>query len=522
MQAKKYAEAELLTIEEDIKELSALITSILPEIAKAYTESEAHVLLEQAREILSKYSEEVKDGQILSTLQENISTLKAKKEQILSTLVQKQEELAHFTEKRSETDESYYTYLQEKHFDEKLPTQSVKARLTQAEKCLQIHKQLQHVLYEIEQDNLQIQAFALPLSRILQELGHKEEDISSLELLHEFDTLLKECQKQCALEQEKIRELGILAKLEENISQKQEQMTQISGNIQALLHSVSLDNRTDFEELAKCAFEYLEFSKELQHIEDKLQFLARQKPLKEFIQEFEGVELATLQSSSLELEEEVKDIQAFEDEENTALAKLKAQIEMLENSSQLSELKQEKSSLEEKNAHALDTYMTYALAQSFIKKTKAEYEREKQPELIKKASEIFSFITDGKWKNIVCSLDNKDLTLNPASGSPLTPDRLSQGTKEQLYLSLRLAYILLANQYKESLPLLMDDIFVNFDLQRASQSAKTLAKIIEDDKNQQILFFTCHEHIATLLKECNPSSSLYVIEKGIITSRLCF
>ncbi len=512
LQAKKNIEEELISLEAEITKLSQLIATLFPHLS---IHSDKSTLLEKTKEILLKYSEEEKIQQARNNLKEQIDIQAEKKEVLLLELIQKQQALARIKEEKNQEEILYYSYLKQKNFDEMLPAVQVKSRMTQAEKCLQLYKQLETLKYEIEKNQEEIERFSKPLAEIFYELGNVYK-IQADELIQNFDTLLKQAQDENALMQEKQREEQQLAQYEELLLQKNNEIQNLNKDVQNIFSSVSLNNKEDFEKQAHYAAEFAEHTKQLQHIEDKLQFLARDKDLKDFIQEFEGIELAYLQSSSVQLEQEVRDIQEKEDEECTNHARIKAHIGMLENSSQLSELRQEKSILEEKNAHALDTYMTYTLAQSFIKKTKAEYEKEKQPELIKKASEIFSFITDGKWQNIVSSLEDNSLTINPAKGSPLSPDKLSQGTKEQLYLSLRLAYILLASQYKESLPILMDDIFVNFDEQRAKQSAKTLNKIVEDNKNQQILFFTCHEHIARILKENITCSTLYTIEKGLI------
>ena len=83
---------------------------------------------------------------------------------------------------------------------------------------------------------------------------------------------------------------------------------------------------------------------------------------------------------------------------------------------------------------------------------------------------------------------------------------LSKGTKEQLYLSLRLGYV--ENYSKDKygndtekpiLPLIIDDAFVNFDRTRIKSVLKCLETFA---KNNQIIYFTCHSNLVSeLLKE---------------------
>ncbi|HEX6922321.1 MAG TPA: hypothetical protein VF149_00740, partial [Bacillales bacterium] len=76
-------------------------------------------------------------------------------------------------------------------------------------------------------------------------------------------------------------------------------------------------------------------------------------------------------------------------------------------------------------------------------------------------------------------------------GIRFSPNQLSRGTAEQLYLAVRLA---LARIYQSPspYPMIMDDILVNFDSHRSGKAAQTIR---EAATHHQILFFTCHAHL---------------------------
>jgi uncharacterized protein YhaN len=86
----------------------------------------------------------------------------------------------------------------------------------------------------------------------------------------------------------------------------------------------------------------------------------------------------------------------------------------------------------------------------------------------------------------------KKIVVEHSSGRMMDSANLSRGTAEQLYLSMRFA---LAEEYarKASLPLILDDILVNFDQQRMEQTIALLAQI---STKHQVIFFTCHRHVA--------------------------
>jgi uncharacterized protein YhaN len=86
------------------------------------------------------------------------------------------------------------------------------------------------------------------------------------------------------------------------------------------------------------------------------------------------------------------------------------------------------------------------------------------------------------------------------SGRSLSLDALSRGTKEQLLLAVRLAVIGDLAYKGIKLPLLLDDILVNFDERRTEAAAQLLLDWANQGQGHQILFFTCHPHLARLFE----------------------
>ena len=132
---------------------------------------------------------------------------------------------------------------------------------------------------------------------------------------------------------------------------------------------------------------------------------------------------------------------------------------------------------------------------SLIEKAKNSF-NETQPDL-KNAQKYLSILTDGKYSKI--NLDLMEIQNEECTITKKWQD-LSRGTKEQLYLALRLGYasnyskdkITLKPNGKVDLPLIIDDAFVNFDFTRTKNAIKCLK---EFSKTNQILFFSCHTEL---------------------------
>ena len=72
---------------------------------------------------------------------------------------------------------------------------------------------------------------------------------------------------------------------------------------------------------------------------------------------------------------------------------------------------------------------------------------------------------------------------------------LSEGTRDQLYLALRVAAIESHIARAEPLPFVADDLLVNFDDNRA---AAALRMLVELGRKTQVILFTHHDHLAAL------------------------
>ena len=121
------------------------------------------------------------------------------------------------------------------------------------------------------------------------------------------------------------------------------------------------------------------------------------------------------------------------------------------------------------------------------------YESKRQPETLKDASNYLERLTEGKYKRIWTKLIGEELLVDNREDETISVDKLSRGTREAVYLSLRLALVGAYSRRGATIPMILDDVLVNFDGQRAHAAAEVLYDFSRN--GHQILMFTCHEHM---------------------------
>uniref|UniRef100_UPI003569870E ATP-binding protein n=1 Tax=Paenibacillus sp. TaxID=58172 RepID=UPI003569870E len=137
-------------------------------------------------------------------------------------------------------------------------------------------------------------------------------------------------------------------------------------------------------------------------------------------------------------------------------------------------------------------WAVHALCSQLIVQTKRLFEHDKQPFVMQRASQDFAFITEGRFERMLAPIGEQRVIAQRQDGQLVETSRLSRGTAEQMYVCIRFA---LADEYAANgvrMPLVMDDLFVNFDDDRLARSLDLLQRVSE---RGQLLLFTCHRHV---------------------------
>jgi uncharacterized protein YhaN len=120
-----------------------------------------------------------------------------------------------------------------------------------------------------------------------------------------------------------------------------------------------------------------------------------------------------------------------------------------------------------------------------------------QPELVRRAEDILSGLTRGRYDSLLLG-DERDAGALQVRGSHLpgalpVASPLSTGTREQVWFALRMAVVDMVEGGGEPLPLVLDEVFVNWDPDRRGAALDALAAL---SAHRQIFLVTCHPAFA--------------------------
>lgn len=221
----------------------------------------------------------------------------------------------------------------------------------------------------------------------------------------------------------------------------------------------------------------------------------------DFEQELKETNLETLQKKEVQLNGDLKEIEKniFTLRENRGgIAK---EIEQIEQREQGSSLRIGKTVKVQKLKEKSEEWSVLILARTIMRKAIEKYEQERQPEIIKKAGSFFSKMTLKRYLRILAPLDEAKIYVEDKNGMRKAFSELSRGTVEQLYLSLRFGFIQEFNERSESLPVIFDDILVNFDPERKKEACMAIRELVETN---QVFYFTCHPETVGILSAGIP------------------
>ncbi len=255
-----------------------------------------------------------------------------------------------------------------------------------------------------------------------------------------------------------------------------------------------------------------ELRTKLEHCLDNLRQLSAGEDLNTFMDQAGKFDPDELQEVISGLEKEISEKTPRMEKLIREEVEVELSLGKMDGTSQVPEVEQQ---IQEQRAILEDNVQEYVRLKLAVFILAAEIERYRtanQGPVLKTAGDIFRKITLNSFHAVMADYDHKGEPIIKAvrdSGTRLGVNELSDGSRDQLFLALRLAGIYRYLDENSPFPFMVDDILINFDDER---SQKTLSVLAELSRKTQVIFFTHHRHLVDLASQI-PENNLIKIHE---------
>ncbi|HPT83352.1 MAG TPA: AAA family ATPase [Limnochordia bacterium] len=286
------------------------------------------------------------------------------------------------------------------------------------------------------------------------------------------------------------------------------------GELMDLAHCSS---QGELEQLLKRHAAAEELREKIKGLEEQLLSTGDGLSLQDLQAEGEGVDVDSLPGELAQLAKELEELEAQQGALNRAFGVTEKEYKEQVQGTSLAALEaaEQAQATLARLAGEVEQYVQYKLAAAILHRAVDRYAQEHQNPVLKRAGEIFRELTAGSFTSLVADYDERDnlVIKGERAGELVGVQGMSDGTQDQLYLALRLASIERYLEAREPLPVILDDVLINFDDRRAAAALRTLADL---GRRTQVIMFTHHLSMVELAQKelAAEDFALYFLDRA--------
>ncbi|KMP11813.1 hypothetical protein UZ36_03045 [Candidatus Nitromaritima sp. SCGC AAA799-C22] len=209
-----------------------------------------------------------------------------------------------------------------------------------------------------------------------------------------------------------------------------------------------------------------------------------------FVETVQSTSQEEIQQNLDEVSEKLNELNKDKDRLLQAIGETRTRIDQLSDNDDLLEKQSRLEIGRQRLKECAREWAVNRVALAMLNRARKKYEKERQPGVIKAAERMFTAITKGAYTRIFKPMDSDDILIDDGSDQSKGLLELSRGTREQLYLAMRFGLIEEYESRSEPLPVIMDDVFVNFDDDRNDRVIELVQRFA---KPRQVVVLTCHQ-----------------------------
>jgi len=337
------------------------------------------------------------------------------------------------------------------------------------------------------------ESFRSQVADMVSNVAPELEELSADDAIVRLNALLSENRSKL-MQRQQVEEA--ILQVEQEIQDSEATIQAMTERLDSLCKESGCKTHSELEEAERKSARYLGLKRALAVLEQ------------EILDDGEGATVAELEAEGIDADSDALTVQIQElsnkiDDElepkRTELAETKGraekELELMDGSDQAATLADQAQAILARIRSDAEHYVRVKLAGRILHDEIERYRRENQGPLVKRASEHFSALTLGSFEGLVTDFNEKDepvLAGVRPDGERVYVQGMSSGTRDQLYLALRLASLEKYMENAEPMPFIVDDVLVDFDDERSEAALKALSALSE---KTQVILFTHHSSV---------------------------
>jgi len=452
-------------------------------------------LLEVQRQ--SGYDYSISVDQALAVMNQQIESIRASRDQF--------DKLTTRLETKQQQHQSCVVHL-ERAYDRKLEIEQ------EAERHLAIFKPLGEIHLEIARDVIQaietaqtkltsseenqrrvdgmrqdLERFEGCVETVLESIDIDFGEMAAEDIAEELNRRLT---KQVQLQSRQSQLTSIAKQQASQVATIQQDLEDLSSKLQTWREQAGVETDEELVQSAGEARRRADLDRKVDELRERIGVLVDPENREAFQQQLEQANEDALDQEFADAQRELSQIEAKRDEKLRELDRLEQNIQQADADGLAVRLQGKISSLEGEVSQALDRLAPMLIARHMLERAVDQFGQENIGEMMVTIGNLLKRMTQGRYIKVEQNPDDESFVILSQDGTQRTAAQLSTGTREQLYLAIRLAYIQHYCDQAEPLPILMDDILVNFDDHRQNSTLEVLAEL---SPHVQIIMLTCHQ-----------------------------
>jgi uncharacterized protein YhaN len=293
--------------------------------------------------------------------------------------------------------------------------------------------------------------------------------------------------------------VGQITEAQDTLGVSQTSYNQADQALEELVHLAKLETAEALEPLIANLELRDQAQSQIDTFRDNLSGLARGQKVDDFLDRIRAEDVEALPQRKGKLQNQKQEKESELQTVCDNLFELKGQKQALEASGDAAaNYRQQAESCAARLKQDASRFVRLRLAAHFLQAQIERFRKENQGPLLEKSGLVFHRITRGAFAGLDAEFNADDtpilVGLRPDESS-VTIEGMSDGTRDQLYLALRLAALDRYLEKHEPMPLILDDLLITCDNDRA---AAILPQLAELGQRTQIFLFTHHDHLVEL------------------------